>query len=246
METEIEALSDRLKAGYGRDREKVNVGFVLLAVICVFYLINGSKWLIFLACFVFVAIIILAKMQKKKWRDIFYEKNRKFSDQFWQWHESNINRRGISGCGYIVRDGRLCNVLWILNGEEFSIYEMPFTAYFVKSIENVFWFLFSMNSQESKALYHGGIKELEFLTLFESHQDFLRKRAIEENQVLIMQSFMYAYFYRQIQTGKLCGNISMNDRIDGLRKEKISGAELRNGWMFYIAEWKESEWEVTE
>lgn len=87
---------------------------------------------------------------------------------------------------------------------------------------------------------------MEFLTLFESHQDFLRKRAIEENQVLIMQSFMYAYFYRQIQTGKLCGNISMNDRIDGLRKEKISGAELRNGWMFYIAEWKESEWEVTE
>ena len=225
----------RLRTAYRQLKKQNNITFVPVGILCVLYLLLRQDWLMYGACLALVLALAVNKKRANAYERVFLDESARFSGELAVWVQEAVPGAEAVGCGYVLRDDGFYNVLWIVGQDTLYLFDMPVQSHFVYSVENTFHFIFSMGEQTAP-IEKCAVSTIRFQPVKENHQDFLREQAMDSQELLVMQSFLYNRVCAQAMAGKLNGAIRMNDSIGHLRKETLYASQLPGETVLYATE----------
>lgn len=227
-----------LKAVREENRKKNNGKFLILALICCVYFIVPSGLVIVSAALFLLWIFDSIRKQNEERTRAFREQQKIFTEKFKEWVRKYISSsdRVRCACGYLEGTGEFRDVNIFLNGEQLYVTKLLFRKFFVYSINNEFWYLFDVEKDGNEKLLEADKGEIQPEICPENHQDFLRKKGMQWENLNIVEGYIYNRFMKQMLDGTLTGRIAMDDGIDSLRKEALYSVRMADGNMLYLTE----------
>lgn len=227
-----------LKALEKENKQKNNYRFIGLALICCVYFLVPSGVVIALATLFLFWIFYSIQRQNRNRIKTFEEQQMPFVEQFSAYVKEHISPQGQvqAACGYLEDPDDFQNVTLFAAGGRLYVKRQLIQTTFVYSINNQFWYLFSMREPEGAELLEVEQDGIRPEACQENHQDLLRAKAMKWNRLTIMEGYIYDRFMPQILEKRLVGRIAMDSGIDRLRKEKIYSANTPNGAILYLTE----------
>lgn len=227
-----------LKALEKENKQKNNRKFIVLALICCVYFLVPSGVVIALATLFLFWIFYSIQRQNRDRIKTFEEQQKPFVEQFSTYIKEHISPQGQvqAACGYLEDSDDFQNVTLFTADGRLYVKRQLIQTKFVYSINNKFWYLFSMRELEDTDLLEVEQGSIKPEVCQENHQDLLRAKAMKWNRLTIMEGYIYDRFIPQILERRLVGQITMDSGIDSLRKEKIYSANTPNGVILYLTE----------
>lgn len=227
-----------LRAAAKENKRKNNQKFLILAIICCVYFVVPSGIVIVSATLFLLWIFYRIRKQKQERVETFKAKQNQFAGEFWSWTRMRISTSGPvqCACGYLEGPDGFRDVS--VFGCEGRVYVtgLVFRKNFVYAENNEFWYLFSMDEEGDASFLSADAGEMRPEKLSENHQDFLRRKGMQWENLNIVEGYIYNRFVRQMQDGSLVGRIAMDDGIDSLRKESLYSVNMPGGETLYLTE----------
>lgn len=215
-------------------RKGINQKFLVLAVLCIGYLIFHLEWIIFFAITWSIYILYLIGKQNQKWNAYFQKEQENCNEKIRSWMQENGFEKAVSV--YQVREGKMELAELFFTKEEAILLAPVIHAHRLYRIENKFWYLFSLDLGQDFRMERQKKENLFFLEKEDNHQQFLLKYSQESQNVSIMESFIYDRFFTCFHQNKLFYFVEMDDEIDHLRKESLWKLKWSDSDTLYITD----------
>lgn len=227
-----------LKAVRKENRKKNNLKFLVLALICLVYFAVPSGLVIAFSTLFLLWIFYSIKRQNQERVRVFKEHQDGFWRQFKLWQrEAFPNSETMRfACGYLENRKGFEDVMVFCQGDWMTVKGLVFQKFFVYSINNEFWYLFGMKKDGRSDLERMDMAKLRLEKCKENHQDFLREKGIQWENLNIVEGYIYNRFLKQMLSGDCIGRIAMDDGIDSLRKEILYSLRTPEGNYLYLTE----------
>mgnify|MGYP007033824083 CR=1 FL=1 len=225
-----------MKAVREENRKKNNLKFLALAFLCPVYFVAPPGLAVIFSILFLLWIFYTIKRQNQERVRVFQAYQGRFLEQFKLWQNKvfpNSETMRLA-CGYLERQESFENVMVFRQGDEIIIKGLAFQKFFVYAVNNEFWYLFDMKRDGIPDWDRINIAKLPLEKWKENHQDFLRKKGIQWENLNIVEGYIYNRFLKQMLSGELIGRIAMDDGIDSLRKETLYFGRTPKGEYLYL------------
>ncbi|MCI8764893.1 MAG: hypothetical protein HFG58_10035 [Lachnospiraceae bacterium] len=226
----------RLKQAEEYGRKQNHIGFAVLAVLCVSYVICQADVLMFSAAAVLAGVLWNVRKQNESRRRRFLEEQTEFENRFLEYGSRLCGgekwRR--MACGYLETEDGFYNVMVFAEGNRFILTNQVIKSHFVFRVNGIFYYLLSMDPAAEMILQISDVSAVKFEKMEENHQLFLREKGLLWQRLSVVEGYIYQRFLKQMEKRELTGMIAMDSGIDSLRHEDVWRANLEDNVRLYV------------